>query len=188
MKNLSPMSMLAVVAAMSIVAIAADTTNAVVVSASPAKTQRKRPVRRSTEKLEEVSASAMAVSAAKPAPVMQPTAATVDSAFAVQLAQTSSAEVAAEVAAALASASEAQVPAILAALESRISSMTVPDVQRVIEVAVRDKWYERFVAVPGSKLYWIIKIAKEKAASGKNVDDLERAFYKTLQDWAKETE
>lgn len=89
---------------------------------------------------------------------------------------------------ALAKATEADAPAIEAAVYARLVALTVKGVDPVALAKIQAEWYERFKATPSSKLWWILRIAKEKAERGESVDDLKEAFDRTIEAWLKEGE
>ena len=97
-------------------------------------------------------------------------------------------DVPAILAAVVAKASAAEVPSIMAAIESGITKMDVADIWKVVEVASRDKWYERFEGEPGSKMWWILNVAREMAKDGKDVSKLKEAFDITMSKWISEEE
>lgn len=116
------------------------------------------------------------------------TAADVPRLLEVALAKATAAEVPRILEIALAKATEADAPAIAAAVYARLVALTVKGVDPVALVKIQTEWYGRFTAVPNSKLWWILRIAKEKAERGESVDDLKEAFDRTIEAWLKEGE
>ena len=87
---------------------------------------------------------------------------------------------------ALENITEADAPAVAAALYAALVRATVKDVQPADLVKVQTEWYERFHAVGGSKLYWILRVARERAEKGEDVSQLKAAFDATMNRWLKE--
>lgn len=87
---------------------------------------------------------------------------------------------------ALENITEAEAPAVAAALYAALVRATVKDVQPADLVKIQTEWYERFHAVGGSKLYWILRVARERAEKGEDVSQLKAAFDATMNRWLKE--
>lgn len=87
---------------------------------------------------------------------------------------------------ALENITEAEAPAVAAALYAALVRATVKDVQPADLVKIKAEWYERFHAVGGSKLYWILRVARERAEKGEDVSQLKAAFDATMNRWLKE--
>lgn len=87
---------------------------------------------------------------------------------------------------ALENITEAEAPAVAAALYAALVRATVKDVQPTDLVKIQTEWYERFHAVGGSKLYWILRVARERAEKGEDVSQLKAAFDATMNRWLKE--
>lgn len=87
---------------------------------------------------------------------------------------------------ALENITEAEAPAVAAALYAALVRATVKDVQPAGLVKIQTEWYERFHAVGGSKLYWILRVARERAEKGEDVSQLKAAFDATMNRWLKE--
>lgn len=79
-------------------------------------------------------------------------------------------------------------PKVVAALYSKLIEITVPDIEKVKIVQLKTEWYEKFEAAGGSRLYWILKLAREKAARGESVEDLKRAFDTSMTRWLTQDE
>lgn len=48
---------------------------------------------------------------------------------------------------------------------------------------VKTEWYEKFEGVGGSRVYWILMLAREKAAKGDDVSKLKKAFDTSMTRW-----
>ena len=86
----------------------------------------------------------------------------------------------------MASATDAQVPYVVAALYAELVRATVKDVQPTELVKIQTEWYEKFQAVGGSKLWWILRVAKPRAERGEDVSELKKAFDETMEKWLME--
>ena len=121
----------------------------------------------------------------------------------VEAAQKTVMEVAQQLMVQLASASESQIASLTAALIQQLSKldsdqfnqivqqsqtkMTVDGLKALAQVVVFNKWYNRFQAVPGSKMYWILEIAKAKDEAGQDTSNLEMLFKQALDAWTSES-
>ena len=105
---------------------------------------------------------------------------------AAALANAESVQIAPILKAALEKITEAEAPDVAAALYVALVSATVKDVQPADLVKIRTEWYERFHAVGGSKLYWILKVARERAEKGEDVSRLKAVFDATMNRWLME--
>jgi hypothetical protein len=81
---------------------------------------------------------------------------------------------------------EHHVPSFAAALYATIVHATVPNMSSVELIKIKEEWYEKFSAVEGSKLYWILRVAKERAERGDDVSSLKKAFDETMAKWLNE--
>ena len=106
--------------------------------------------------------------------------------FSAALAKVDSENIAPVLAVALEKAAEADIPRIAAALYASLVKATVKDIQPAELVKVETEWYERFHAVGGSKLYWILKVARERAEQGEDVSRLKAVFDATMNRWLME--
>ena len=102
------------------------------------------------------------------------------------LAEAVAADVPKVVAKVLAEATEANLPSILAAVYTKLAEASAPESMPVDMIKTRLEWYERLVAVPASKAWWLLQIAKERAEKGESVEQLKLLFDKTIQDWLDE--
>lgn len=81
---------------------------------------------------------------------------------------------------------EHHVPSFAAAVYATIVYATVPNMSSVELIKIKEEWYEKFSAVGGSKLYWILRVAKERAERGEDVSSLKKAFDETMEKWLNE--
>ena len=102
------------------------------------------------------------------------------------LAKATAAEVPRILEVALAKATEADAPAIAAAVYARLVALTVKGVDPVALEKIQAEWYERFKAMPSSKAWWILRVAKERAERGESVEKLKDAFDATMRAWLEE--
>ena len=86
----------------------------------------------------------------------------------------------------MAETTEANLSSVLAAVYAKMMQVTVPGISQVDLVKVRLEWYEKFVAVPASKAWWVLKIAQEKAAKGESVENLRLIFEECMKNWLAE--
>jgi len=83
---------------------------------------------------------------------------------------------------------EAQTDAVLAAVYARLVAQMAKGVSPVALEKLQAEWYERFKAVPSSKAWWILRVAKERAERGESVEKLKEAFDATMRAWLAEEE
>lgn len=50
-------------------------------------------------------------------------------------------------------------------------------------VNIQTEWYDKFHAVQGSKIWWILRVAKKRAERGEDVSNLKKAFDETMEKW-----
>lgn len=81
---------------------------------------------------------------------------------------------------------EHHVPLFAAAVYATIVHATAPNMSSVELIKIKEEWYEKFSAVEGSKLYWILRVAKERAKRGDDVSSLKKAFDETMAKWLNE--
>ena len=72
------------------------------------------------------------------------------------------------------------IPAVVHAAESQIEVDPVVPAQLLDE---HPAWHDRIEAETGSKAYWILYTAREKARCGESTDALAAAFVQTLARW-----
>lgn len=107
-------------------------------------------------------------------------------AFAADIAVAAASEVPALLSVALEKATEAQVPYIAAAMYAELVRATVKNCSPVELAKIKTEWYERFHAKGGSKLWWILHMAKICAERGEDVSSLKKAFDETMNKWILE--
>ena len=139
-------------------------------------------------KVEAAAPAAATVADVAPVPEASPVHMTVAEVLAVALAKASAAEVPGILAAELAKVAEADAPSVAVAVYSRLVELTVQGVAPAELVKLQTEWYERFAAMPSSKAWWILRIAKEKAERGEPVEKLKEAFDATMREWLAEDE
>lgn len=88
----------------------------------------------------------------------------------------------------MAETTEANMPSVLAAVYTKMMQVTVPGISQVDLVKVRLEWYEKLVAIPSSKAWWILQVAKQRAAQGQSVEDLKKLFDETISIWLQDEE
>lgn len=64
--------------------------------------------------------------------------------------------------------------------ESQIEADSVVPAQRL---DAYPSWHDRIEAEKGSRAYWILYAAREKAVRGEDTEDLAKAFAQTLSKW-----
>lgn len=72
------------------------------------------------------------------------------------------------------------VPAVEHAEEAQIEVEPVVPVQHPV---AHPDWHDRIEAEKGSRAYWILYAAREKAVRGEDTEDLAKAFAQTLSKW-----
>jgi hypothetical protein len=63
---------------------------------------------------------------------------------------------------------------------------TVKNCSPVELVKIRTEWYEKFHAKGGSKMWWILRVAKMRAERGEDVSSLKKAFDEAMNKWLME--
>ena len=122
------------------------------------------------------------------------------------LAKANAADVPRIVEAAIAKASAADVPRIVEAALAKANAATARVAETAVEVyaklytlsekamppekllELKVEWFQTFVARGGSKMWWILRRAREMAERGEPVDRLKAAFDATLSAWMAEEE
>ena len=87
---------------------------------------------------------------------------------------------------ALEKATDAQVPYIAAAMYAELVRSTVKNCSPVELAKIKTEWYEKFHAKGGSKMWWILRVAKMRAERGEDVSSLKKAFDETMNKWLLE--
>lgn len=87
---------------------------------------------------------------------------------------------------ALEKATDAQVPYIAAAMYAELVRATVKNCSPVELAKIQTEWYEKFHAKGGSKMWWILRVAKMRAERGEDVSSLKKAFDETMNKWLLE--
>jgi hypothetical protein len=87
---------------------------------------------------------------------------------------------------ALEKATESQVPYIAAAMYAELVRATVKNSSPVELAKIKTEWYEKFHAKGGSKMWWILRVAKMRAERGEDVSSLKKAFEETMNKWLLE--
>lgn len=87
---------------------------------------------------------------------------------------------------ALEKATEEQIPYIAAAMYAELVRATVKNCSPVELAKIQTEWYEKFHAKGGSKMWWIIRVAKMRAERGEDVSSLKKAFDETMNKWLLE--
>jgi len=64
--------------------------------------------------------------------------------------------------------------------EAQVEADPVVPVQRM---DAHPDWYDRIEAEKGSRAYWILYAAREKAVRGEDTEDLAKVFAQTLSKW-----
>ena len=104
----------------------------------------------------------------------------------VALAKATSAEVPRLLEVALARVAESDAQKVAAAVYAAIVRVTTPSIEPAELVRVQAEWYERFKATPSSKAWWILRVARERAARGEPVEKLKQTFDATMRAWLEE--
>jgi hypothetical protein len=81
---------------------------------------------------------------------------------------------------------DAQVPYIAATMYAELVRATVKSCSPVELYKIKTEWYEKFHAKNGSKLWWILRMAKKRAERGEDVSNLKKAFDETMNKWVLE--
>lgn len=87
---------------------------------------------------------------------------------------------------ALEKATDAQVSYIAAAMYAELVRATVKNCSPVELDKIQTEWYETFHAKGGSKMWWILRVAKMRAERGEDVSSLKKAFEETMNKWLLE--
>ena len=83
-------------------------------------------------------------------------------------------------------ATEARIPYIAAATYAEFVRSTVKKCSPIDLSKIKTEWYEIFQAKGGSKMWWILYMARMRAERGEDVSSLKKAFYKTMSKWLLE--
>lgn len=86
----------------------------------------------------------------------------------------------------LAKATEADAPEIAAAVYAKLVALIVPNTPPAELVKIQREWYEKLSAVPSSKAWWLLQMAKDKASRGESVDKLKKLFDAAIEAGSKE--
>ena len=111
-----------------------------------------------------------------PAETNLPTKVRVPDVIATMLASATGIQVQSAIAQSLAMAVESNLPNVLSAVYAKMMQVTVPGISQVDLVKARLEWYEKLVAIPSSKAWWILQVAKQRAEQGQSVEDLKKLF------------
>lgn len=123
-----------------------------------------------------------------PAETNMPIKVRVPEVIATMLVSATGIQVQSAIAQSLAMAVESNLPNVLAAVYAKMMQVMVPGISQVDLVKVRLEWYEKLVAVPASKAWWILEVAKKKAEQGQSVEDLKKLFDETINIWLQDEE
>ena len=66
---------------------------------------------------------------------------------------------------------------------AQMCEVEADSVPPVTPASERTAWYDSIDAEKGSKAYWILYMARERAKRGENTDDLAKSFVETLYKW-----
>ena len=83
-------------------------------------------------------------------------------------------------------ATETRIPYIAAATYAELVRSTVKKCSPIDLSKIKIEWYEIFQAKGGSKMWWILYMARMRAERGEDVSGLKKAFYKTMNKWLLE--
>ena len=119
-------------------------------------------------------------------PEAQPVHVSVADVLAAELAKATSADVPRLLEVALARVAESDAQKVAAAVYAAIVRVTTPSIEPAELVRVQAEWYERFKATPSSKAWWILRVARERAARGEPVEKLKQTFDATMRAWLEE--
>lgn len=76
--------------------------------------------------------------------------------------------------------------ASFAAELAKMEFSNVKDCSPVELAETQTEWYEKFHAKRGSKVWWILRVAKVRAELGEDVSSLKKAFDETMNKWLLE--
>ena len=64
--------------------------------------------------------------------------------------------------------------------------ITTPTISAQELIDIRKEWYDKFHAHSGSKMWWILRIAKQKAENGEDLTEIKKSFEEAFKQWLAE--